>query len=192
MPLPGAGADVATVLNGLFGDELVERGSPLTIPLTFRTAAGHELPMDRAGLERALPDARPRLCVLVHGLMSSETVWRLGGRGQLTYGERLARERGVSPVCVRYNTGRHISTNGRELATRLQRLLRVWPVRVREIDLIGHSMGGLVLRSACHYGTDSATVADRLRRRGPWPARVKRVVLLGVPNSGANLEGSPT
>lgn len=28
------------------------------------------------------------------------------------------------------------------------------PVRVREIDLIGHSMGGLVLRSACHDGTE--------------------------------------
>ena len=63
-----------------------------------------------------------------------------------------------------------------------------WPVRVREIDLIGHSMGGLVIRSACHYGRGSATLADRLRRRGPWPARVRRVVLLGVPNSGASLE----
>ena len=107
---------------------------------------------------------------------------------QLTYGELLARERGVSPVYVRYNTGRHISTNGRELAARLQRLVRAWPVRVREIDLIGHSMGGLVIRSACHYGYASATLRDRLRRRGPWPAKVKRVVLLGVPNSGANLE----
>ena len=186
--LPGRGADARAALNGLFGDALAERGSSLAIPLTFRTASGGELPLDRAALARALPDAGARLCVLVHGLMSSESVWRLAGRQPLTYGEMLARDRGVTPVYVRYNSGRHISTNGRELAARLQRLVRAWPVRVREIDLIGHSMGGLVIRSACHYGTTSATLTDRLRRRGPWPAKVRRVVLLGTPNGGANLE----
>jgi pimeloyl-ACP methyl ester carboxylesterase len=176
------------VLNGLFGDVLVEQESSLAIPLSFRSASGDELPIDRDGLRQALPNAGARLCVFVHGLMSSESVWRFAGRPQLTYGELLARERGVSPVYVRYNTGRHISTNGRELAASLQRLVRTWPVRVREIDLIGHSMGGLVIRSACHYGRASATLRDRLRRRRPWPTKVKRVVLLGVPNSGANLE----
>ncbi|MGZ8766368.1 MAG: esterase/lipase family protein [Acidimicrobiia bacterium] len=186
--LPGRGGDARAVLNGLFGDALAEQGSALAVPLTFRTAAGDELPLDRNGLRRALPDAGARLCVFVHGLMMSESVWRFTGRQQLTYGELLARERGVSPVYVRYNTGRHISANGRELAAKLQRLVRAWPVRVREIDLIGHSMGGLVIRSACHYGSGSATLPDRLRRRGPWPAKVKRVVLLGVPNSGASLE----
>jgi triacylglycerol lipase len=188
MALPVWADDARAVLNGLFGDALVERGSSLVTPLTFRTASGDELPIDHDGLRRALPNAGARLCVFVHGLMSSESVWRFAGRPELTYGELLARERGVSPVYVRYNTGRHISTNGRELAARLQQLVRAWPVRVREIDLIGHSMGGLVIRSACHYGSASATLRDRLRRRGPWPARVKRVVMLGVPNSGANLE----
>ena len=83
-------------------------------------------------------------------------MWRFAGRQQSTYGELLAGERDVTPVYVRYNTGRHISTNGRELAAKLQRLVSVWPVRVREIDLIGHSMGGLVIRSACHYGKGTA------------------------------------
>jgi triacylglycerol lipase len=188
MSLPVWADDARAVLNGLFGDALVEQASSLAIPLSFRTAAGDELPLDHVGLRRALPNAGARLCLLVHGLMSSESVWRFAGQPELTYGELLARERGVSPVYVRYNTGRHISTNGRELAARLQRLVRAWPVRVREIDLIGHSMGGLVIRSACHYGRASATLRDRFRRRGPWPAKVKRVVLLGVPNSGANLE----
>jgi triacylglycerol lipase len=188
MSLPVWADDARAVLNGLFGDALVEQESSLAIPLTFRTASGAELPLDRDGLGRELPNPGARLCLLVHGLMSSESVWRFAGRPQLTYGELLARDRGVSPVYVRYNTGRHISTNGRELAARLQRLVRAWPVRVHEIHLIGHSMGGLVIRSACHYGRASATLRDRLRRRGPWPAKVKRVVLLGVPNSGANLE----
>ena len=83
-------------------------------------------------MRESLPDAGARVCVLVHGLMSSESVWRFGGPEGLTYGELLARERGITPVYVRYNTGRHISTNGRDLAAQLQRLVRAWPVRVRE------------------------------------------------------------
>ncbi|MGZ4763661.1 MAG: esterase/lipase family protein [Ilumatobacteraceae bacterium] len=188
--LPGRrqAIDARAVLNGLFGDALVEKDSSLAIPMAFCNASGDELPLDRDGLGRALPNAGTRLCVLVHGLMSTESVWRFPGRQQSTYGELLAREHGLTPVYVRYNTGRHISTNGHELAVKLQRLVSAWPVRVRELDLIGHSMGGLVIRSACHYGRRGATLSDRLRRRGPWPTKVKRVVLLGVPNSGANLE----
>jgi pimeloyl-ACP methyl ester carboxylesterase len=188
MSLPARGTDALALVNGLFGDVLADQESSVAIPLTFRTSSRDELPLDRAGLRKALPDAGARLCVLVHGLMSSDSVWRFGGPEGPTYGELLARERGVVPVYVRYNTGRHISTNGRELAAKLQRLVSAWPVRVREIDLIGHSMGGLVVRSACHYGRHHATVTDRVRRRGPWPRRVRRVVLLGVPNRGANLE----
>ena len=187
LSLPVRPADALAVVNGLFGDALAAQGSALAVPLTFRTSSGDELPLDRAGLRQALPDAGSRLCVSVHGLMSCESVWRFGPEG-VSYGELLARDRDVTPVYVRYNTGRHISTNGRDLAAQLQRLVRAWPVRVREIDLIGHSMGGLVLRSACHYGRHAATVADRVRRRGPWPGKVRRVVLLGVPNRGANLE----
>jgi triacylglycerol lipase len=186
--LPRLSTDARAVLNGLFGDALAARESPLAVPTTFRTASGHEIALDRQRVREALPDAGDRLCVFVHGLMSSESVWRFDGPEGLGYGELLARERGITPVYVRYNTGRHISTNGRDLAARLQRLVRAWPVRVRELNLIGHSMGGLVVRSACHYGRHRATVADRLRGRGPWPGKVRRVVLLGVPNRGANLE----
>ena len=85
------------MLNGLFGDALVEQESSLAIPLSFRTASGEALPIDHDGLGRALPNAGARLCVLVHGLMSSESVWRFADRQQLPYGELLARERGVSP-----------------------------------------------------------------------------------------------
>lgn len=186
--LPGRGVDAWGALDGVIGDQLAHQGSSLALPLTFRTAAGDELPLDRHALRERLPAAGDRLCVLVHGLMSSERVWAYPGESEVTYGELLARDHGVTPVYVRYNTGRHISTNGRELARRLQQLVRCWPVRVREIDLVGHSMGGLVVRSACHYGRHGASLADRARGRGPWTGKVRRVVLLGVPNTGANLE----
>ena len=169
--LPGRGNEVRAVLNGLFGDALVGQQSSLAIPLTFCTASGDELPLDHDGLKRALPKTGARVCILVHGLMMSESAWRFAGRPQRTYGELLAREHDVTPVYVRYNTGRHISTNGRELAAKLQKLVSVWPVRVREIDLIGHSMGGLVIRSACHYGRNRAALSDRFRRRDRGPRR---------------------
>lgn len=184
--LPALGTDARAVLNGLVGDELAAQGSALAIPLTFHGASGAELPLDPEGLRAALPDAGGRICVFVHGLMSSDSIWRSGQHA--SFGESLAEARGITPVYVRYNTGRHISTNGRDLAARLQALVRAWPCRVDEVNLVGHSMGGLVIRSACHYGRHAATLTDRLRRRGPWPAKVRRVVLLGVPNGGAALE----
>lgn len=61
---------------------------------------------------------------------------------------------------VRENSGRHISHSGRDLAARLEELVAAWPVGVSEVALVGHSMGGLVARSACHYGARSAGVKD--------------------------------
>jgi pimeloyl-ACP methyl ester carboxylesterase len=78
---------------------------------------------------------------------------------------------------VRYNSGRHISENGHELALLLERVVTSWPLPVTEITLIGHSMGGLVARSACHYAASS-----------DWPSRVRHVFTLGSPHKGAPLE----
>ena len=167
--LPGRGSDVLAAVNGLFGDELAHRGSSLAIPMSLRTRDGQEVSPERKALATTLPQISGRLCVLVHGLMSTESVWGFPGRPDLTYGELLARDRGLTPLYVRYNTGRHISTNGRELASMLRTLVAEWPVRVREIALIGHSMGGLVVRSACHYGSMGTTLGDRARLRRPWP-----------------------
>ena len=48
-------------------------------------------------------------------------------------------------------------------------------MEVRRIALIGHSMGGLVARSACHHG-------------GDWTQHVTHTVSLGTPHLGAPLE----
>ena len=191
--IPGRRDDAIAIVNGLFGDALDERESNLAIPATLRVGSV-ALPLERDGLADALATANvtagPKLCILVHGLMSTESIWRLPNRGpderHGTYGTRLTRDHGVTTLTLRYNTGRHISTNGRELAVLLDRLLRVWPVRVREINLIGHSMGGLVVRSACHYGRRPFGRRLPIGRR--WTTKVRRVVLIGVPNTGAGLE----
>ncbi|MCV4600863.1 GPI inositol-deacylase, partial [Escherichia coli] len=83
-----------------------------------------------------------------HGLMETEHAWRLGGRP--TYGARLVDDIGATEVQIRYNTGRHISDNGATLARLLSEMVLLWPVPVTRISLVGHSMGGLVIRSACH------------------------------------------
>jgi triacylglycerol esterase/lipase EstA (alpha/beta hydrolase family) len=123
----------------------------------------------------AFPQATPRVAVFLHGLMETEFSW--GGRPN--YGSRLAEEAGWTPVYVRYNTGLRISQNGRSLAQLLERTVADWPVDVEEIALIGHSMGGLVCRSAGYRA-----VEDRMS----WVKNVSHVVSLGTPHRGAPLE----
>ena len=170
------GALGIAVVNGLVGDRLEREGSALHHPMAVRVD-GLPVAPERRALAQAFPTATPRLAVFLHGLMESERGWRLGGREP--YGARLHREAGLTPVYVRYNSGRHISENGRSLADLLERLVAEWPVAVEEVALVGHSMGGLVARSACHLGAlDDAA----------WAGRVRHVISLGSPHLGAPLE----
>jgi pimeloyl-ACP methyl ester carboxylesterase len=172
------GALVVGVLNGLVGDRLEQEGSDLHEPMSVRL---HGLPveLELETLADAFPAATPRLAVFLHGLMETELAWRLGAEpGGGTYATRLRDELGRTPIEVRYNTGRHISDNGSSLADLLEDLVAAWPVEVEEIALVGHSMGGLVSRSACHHGVE---------RGDAWPSRVRHVVSLGTPHMGAPL-----
>jgi pimeloyl-ACP methyl ester carboxylesterase len=179
------------VVNGLFGDALYDRESPLATQMTIR-AGSTVLPLERDVLPDVLAGAvgqvGSRICLLVHGLMSTESVWQFPDDASTTYGTLLAGAHGVTPLSLRYNTGRRVSANGRELAQLLNRLLRAWPVRVREINLIGHSMGGLVIRSACYYARTVRPRGRHLPIGRRWTTKVRRVVLVGVPNTGAPLE----
>lgn len=166
---------VLAALNGVLGDYLVATSNPLAIPMQLRSE-GRSLTLDRPALERAIAQPREKLIVLVHGLCMSDRQWRRDGHD---HGTSLARAHRSTPLYLRYNTGRHISENGRDLADLLERAVRAWPVPVRELVIVGHSMGGLVARSACHYATLSGHV---------WPRRLKKLVFLGTPHHGAPLE----
>ena len=189
--VPGRRDDAVAVVNGLFGDSLEERESRLATPMTVRLGET-VLPLDRDTLHDALAtsasDVTPRICLLVHGLMSTESIWRFPSQTSTTYGTLLADDHDVTVLSLRYNTGRHISTNGRELARLLNLVMRAWPVPVQEINLIGHSMGGLVVRSACHYARTVRPLGRRLPIGRRWTTKVRRVVLIGSPNTGAGLE----
>ena len=171
-------ADTRTVaaLNGVAGDHLEATGNPLAIAMTVLAEEGRPVPLERDAIAAAVPRASPHIVVLVHGLALSELSWRRGGTD---LGRRLAGDTGATPLYLRYNTGRHISINGRELANVLEALFAGWPTPVESVSLVGHSMGGLVIRSACWYAQQQGAL---------WPGRLRRIVCLGTPHHGAPLE----
>jgi pimeloyl-ACP methyl ester carboxylesterase len=179
--LLSAGGSVAetrlvAALNGVFGDRLEETGNALNTTMALRSPAA-ALELSPEAVAAALPGASPHIVVLVHGLSLSELSWNRNGRPSI--GDRLRDDLGYTPLYLRYNTGRHISTNGRQFGQMLEELCECWPVPVSSISLIGHSMGGLVIRSACWYARHN---------RAGWLQRLQRVVCLGTPHHGSPLE----
>jgi hypothetical protein len=173
-PGPRRDALIAT-LNGVVGDHLAASGNPLAIEMQLRRD-GRPLALDAPALRRALPEATHRLLVLVHGSCLNDRQWARRGH---EHGAALARDLGYTPVYLHYNSGLHVSANGRAFAALLERLVAAWPTRVDEVVLLAHSMGGLVARSACHLG-------EAARHR--WRRKLRALVCLGTPHHGADLE----
>src|ERR1700730_2756074 len=174
-------AGFIAALNGIYGDELTNRGNGFALTMQLRHR-GEPVAMTAPGLAAAFPQATGRIAVFVHGWCMTEMAWwrrPRDGEEVSSYGARLRSDLGFTPVYLRYNTGLHISDNGKTLASLLDQLQALWPVPVEEIALVGHSMGGLVVRSACHYGT---------QRQTGCPDAVRHVVCLGSPHLGADLE----
>lgn len=169
---------VLAALNGVFGDHLAATGNPLALPMDFR-AAGQSLVLRRTALAAALPQATPQVLVLIHGLCMNDAQWLRDGHH---HGERLAQALGYTPVHLRYNTGLSVAANGRLLARRMEQLLAAWPVPVQRLAVVGHSMGGLVARSAIHHAVDSRGTALA------WPQRLDDLICVGTPHLGAPLE----
>ncbi len=166
---------VVAALNGVLGDHLVATGNPLAIPMRLRHD-GQFLRLDAKSLAASMSGPGGRLAVLVHGLGLNDRHWNRKGHD---HGAALARDLGYTPVYLQYNSGQHISINGRAFAELLDVALAQWPVQVEELVIIGHSMGGLVSRSAYHYGA----IAGH-----DWPRRLHKLIFLGTPHHGAPLE----
>ncbi len=162
-------------LNGVCGDHLERSGNPLAIQMSMRVG-GTALPLDRDALAQALPSAGRKLLVLLHGLCMNDRQWTRRGHD---HGQALAQALGYTPVYLHYNSGRHVSQNGREFAALLQRLRLAWPVPLDELVILGHSMGGLVARSACHHAETQSL---------DWLPSLRALVCLGTPHHGAPLE----
>ncbi len=170
-------------INGFWGDHLSRKNSRLDLGMTLRHHGRH-LPVTPEAFAAAFPNPTNKVCVFVHSLAATEWLWSLSseahyGDPDVTFGTRLSDDLGFTPIYLRYNTGRHISENGRALAKLITQTLEAYPVPVEEVALVGHSMGGLVARSAAHYARE---------HNEPWVAELRHVACIGSPHLGAPLE----
>lgn len=181
-----AGTFAVGALNGWAGDRLERGGNDLTVRMSLRHDGGRVVDPTIEGLRAAYPGATSRIALFLHGLTETEHTWWLGtrrkdGSHRPNFGDRLAADHGYTPLYVRYNTGLRVSENGRRLAALLDEVEANWPADggVVEIAVFGFSMGGLVARSANHYGSESGS---------RWVGRVRHMFHLGAPHHGTPLE----
>lgn len=168
---------VHSALNGAFGDYLERSGNDLAFGMGLVDDHGRPIELNAQALRAACDRPSPRVVLLVHGLGMNDQQWRPAGRRD--FGERLDADFGYTALRLRYNSGRHISHNGRDLARLLEHLCEYYPVPIERLTVIGHSMGGLVARSACHYGEQAGH---------DWVDTLTELVCLGSPHLGAPLE----
>jgi pimeloyl-ACP methyl ester carboxylesterase len=170
------GREIAlAILNGVVGDHLADTANPLALNMRFRRD-GRPLTLEKQALAEAFPDATGKLAVLLHGLCMSDLQWM---RQNHDHGAALARDFGFTPVTLSYNSGLHVSVNGRAFAEALEALVAAWPAEIEDFAIVGHSMGGLVARSACLHAEQEGHA---------WRSRLNKIIFLGTPHHGAPLE----
>jgi pimeloyl-ACP methyl ester carboxylesterase len=176
----GRMAAALAAVNGIYGHRLASHRNSLALTMQIRQH-GSVVGLDEGSLSAAFPEATGRVAVFVHGWWATERLWWWppGDGDARSYGQRLAEDLGFTPIYLRYNSGLHISQNGQLLAGLLERLQLLWPVPIEELVVVGHSMGGLVARSAGFYG---------MRQQQGWTGAVGHVVCLGSPHLGADVE----
>jgi pimeloyl-ACP methyl ester carboxylesterase len=164
-------------LNGVMGDRLAALDNPLACTMGL-WIDGQRLELQHA---MVLPDARPTVVLMLHGLCMNELQWSRpsADHGTLNHGDALAHALHATPVYLRYNSGLHISDNGRQLAALLDGLQKSWPLPLTKLVVLAHSMGGLVARSALEIAQQQAL---------PWVQTLQQIVFLGTPHQGAPLE----
>jgi len=163
------------VINGVVGDYLSRNNNPLAQPMQINYRG--EPINNVSGI--ALPENAPvngKILLLIHGLCMDDLCWT---RGNHNHGEALAEALQMTPLYLRYNTGLHVSDNGATLSSLVEALLDAWPVPVEELVIVGHSMGGLVVRSA---------VQQAGHHNKSWVSKLGKIVFLGTPHQGTTLE----
>ena len=164
-----------SVLNGVIGDYLEEKENPLKIDMQFRYQS-KAIQIDSESLKETYPKINGKILLMIHGSCMNDIQWNHKNHN---HGEILSEELNKTPIYLNYNSGKHISTNGKELNKNLQKLIENWPVPVEEVVIIAHSMGGLLTRSALYYAGQNDN---------KWTKHLKKVAFLGTPHHGSHVE----
>ena len=166
------------VLNGFAGHLLDESNDPRAIKMSFRYE-NKDIEISELQNIYDFPKHNGKVCILIHGLFGDEYMWKnRAHKSKPKIGDYLEKHVDATILYLRYNTGLHISENGRSLSNLLENFSKKYKKEVSEINLIGHSMGGLVTRSAAYYAGI---------QRQAWTQLVKKIFLIGVPNKGSYL-----
>ncbi|MFT5717354.1 MAG: pimeloyl-ACP methyl ester carboxylesterase [Oleiphilaceae bacterium] len=168
---PGREAALS-ILNGVLGDHLVKKSNPLAISMRFRQEGK---PLDEASIRQVINQSSGKIAIMVHGSCMNDLQWNRNGHD---HGTAVARDFGFEPIYLHYNSGRHISENGRDFSELLETMVEQ-ATQPLEVVIIAHSMGGLVSRSACYYAESTGYT---------WIKQLKKMVFLGTPHHGAHLE----
>lgn len=166
---------IRSAINGVVGDYLEEKDNPLKITMQFKYQ-GKPLSIDSKSIEQSIPNVNGNILLMIHGSSMNDIQWT---RKAHNHGEELAKDLQKTSIYLHYNSGRHISTNGQEFNELLEDLVKIWPVPIEKINIIAHSMGGLVTRSALYYSQ---------QKQNTWSKHLKKIVFLGTPHHGAALE----
>lgn len=195
---------VLAALNGVVGDRLASAGNPLATPMRLRYQ-GQVLdlkldlkldprfdPMFDSSKARSDLRLERKWLVVIHGLCMNDLQWthRIGKANPVehNHAEMLAKTFGYIPIYLRYNTGLSISENGRDLSNQLEILTKTFP-EMKELSVLAHSMGGLLIRSAISQAAHQETnEGEKSGQPSDWRGRLGRVVFLGTPHHGAPLE----
>jgi len=166
------------ILNGVIGDTLEKNKSPLSLKMTLRSS-DKPLTLTKRSLSQIPLSDHGKVCILAHGSCGSERGWNFRNAPSTNYGSLLQKDHGYTPFYLSYNSGLHISKNGKYFSDLLEKFVQAYPKKLKHITLIGHSMGGLVYRSACHYG---------IKEKRKWPKYINKIFYLGSPHLGTHLE----
>ena len=176
-----------SVLNGIIGDYLEKENSPLAIKMGFYHR-GRKLDLNESLASQFDSPLTNKVVLLVHGLTNLETVWDFPSNSLIrddessepqNYGTKLQQDFSYTPIYLRYNTGLPVERNAEELSNLLANLMKVFPVEIEELTLIGFSMGGLLCRDAQRFA---------LMESALWLQALSKVFYIGSPHEGAPLE----
>jgi pimeloyl-ACP methyl ester carboxylesterase len=166
------------ILNGLHGDSMAAKGNRALVHMSFRHQS-RDISVEKLKEVYDFATHSGNVIIMVHGLMNDESIWQSEPIDTVQrLGSALEKKPKATVLYLRYNTGLHISENGRSLSDLIQKFVETYQSEIKKLVIISHSMGGLVSRSACYY----AGIQNQ-----NWTELLKKVFLIGVPNEGSYL-----